>query len=83
MYDLFSQPEDPKAGTQAALILADLRAGWRITPLQALRNYGCMRLAAVVFDLKKLGWAIATVMVKDPNGKRYAQYSMRGSDVKG
>lgn len=82
-YDLFTQPSEPKAGTQAAAVLRGLKRGLRISPLDALEHYGCMRLAAVVFDLKALGWHITTTMVevRGRNGtKRFARYSMHGHD---
>lgn len=40
---------------QAQKILRDLKRGKRITPLDALKNYGCMRLAARIYDLKFQG----------------------------
>ena len=38
--------------TQAQKILRDLKKGERITPLDAMKNYGCMRLAARIYDLR-------------------------------
>lgn len=52
-----------------------LEAGHSITPLEALEMFGCFRLGARVFDLKKKGMAIEMTMRKDENtGKRYAVY---------
>ncbi len=44
--------------TQNEKILAALRDGKRISPLSALQDYGCMRLAARIYDLRDQGWDI-------------------------
>lgn len=59
--------------TQAQRILRHLEAGRKLTPIDALNRYGCMRLAARISDLKKEGWDIQKKMI-DKNGKQYAQY---------
>lgn len=38
-----------------------------ITPLEALRDYSIMRLAAIICDLRKEGWDIKTIDTKDKN----------------
>ena len=46
-----------------------------ITPMQALEQYGCMRLAARIADLRGQGHPILTETVK--RGKRrYARYRL-------
>ena len=63
--------------TQAEAILADLKRGKSITPLD---DYGCLRLGARIYDLKRAGHPIMRRMVEDVRtGKRYAEYWMRGS----
>ena len=52
-----------------------LQKGGRITPMMALRMYGCMRLAVVIERLRKRGYDIKTEMVTEGN-KRFAKYSM-------
>jgi len=48
-----------------------------ITPLEALRLYGCMRLAAVIHNLRNKGHKIQMFLVFDEsNHKHYAQYSL-------
>ena len=42
-----------KEGSQSNRILKHMQEGYGITPITALQNYGCFRLAAVVFDLKR------------------------------
>lgn len=66
---------------QEARIREDLLAGKSITPLEALRDYGSMRLGARIHSLKrKRGMNIKTTMLSHvtPNGKkkRYASYSL-------
>jgi len=61
--------------SQADQILLDLKRGKAITPLDALRDYQCFRLAARVADLREQGHDIVTdEIVKD--GKRYASYRL-------
>ena len=48
--------------------------GNKITSLDALEMFGCMRLASRINDLKKQGMGIGSKTVVAPNGKRYSQY---------
>jgi hypothetical protein len=57
-------------------ILNHLRNGKSITPLEALNEYGCLRLGARIHDLKRAGHNIASESVELPNGKRVASYRM-------
>lgn len=63
--------------TQAQEILAHMQAGKSITPLEALRLYGCMRLGARVWELKADGWKIKTTMV-GKGKKHFASYRLAG-----
>ncbi|OCG33672.1 MULTISPECIES: helix-turn-helix domain-containing protein [unclassified Gilliamella] len=63
--------------SQCKNILRHLQSGKTINPLQALDQYGCLRLGARIYDLKKRGHSIDSRMVKSRNGKKYAEYSMR------
>lgn len=61
--------------SQSEAILADLRKGKKLTPLEALREYGCFRLGARIFDLRKDGHPIKSERVTDPKtNKSYARY---------
>lgn len=54
-----------------------LEAGNSITPLVALEKFGCFRLSAQIFNLKKLGLKIECKNDKDPRtGKRYGTYTL-------
>lgn len=56
-------------------ILAYLQSGKSITPIDALKEFGCFRLSARIFDLRAKGHNIKTKSVTI-NGKTVAQYSM-------
>jgi hypothetical protein len=53
------------ARNQREQILAHLKTGRPLTPLEALRRYGCMRLAARVEELRDAGEPIITERVVD------------------
>jgi hypothetical protein len=61
--------------SQGKDILDHLHLYGSITPLEALEEIGCMRLAARVNDLRRDGHAIRTDLVKR-NGKVWARYSL-------
>ena len=68
--------------TQNQVVMAHLRTRGKLTPVQAMTNYGIMRLAARVEELRRLGWDIETEMVSVDNGDlgrcRYASYTLIG-----
>lgn len=66
LFESFSTHESP---TQADSILAYLKRGHSITPLEALERFGCMRLGARVWELKRRGIEIVSEMIR-VNGKR-------------
>jgi hypothetical protein len=49
-----------------------------ITALDALRDAGCMRLAARISDLRAAGHDIGSEMVTVGSGKRVARYRLQG-----
>ena len=61
-------------------VLAYLREHGSITPLEALNSFGCYRLGARVWDLRRDGHTISTEIVegKDQHGEamRYAKYRL-------
>jgi biotin operon repressor len=56
-------------------ILTHLQNGRSLTPLEALNEFGCFRLAAHIESLRKDGHRIFTHMVNE-NGKKYAKYTL-------
>ena len=63
--------------SQNEAILNHLRAGGSLTALDALRLYGCLRLAARIKELESYGVRIAHATIK-ANGKRFSQYTLYG-----
>ena len=59
---------------QAAQILDYLLAGNRLTPLEALERFKCLRLGGRIYDLKKLGHPIQSRMVEVESGKHVSEY---------
>lgn len=66
--------------TQNEKILRHLKRYGTITPMEALQEYGIMRLASRITDLKKAGYRIVTDTVSGYNRfnekVRYASYSL-------
>lgn len=69
--------------TQTEKILFHIQEYGSITPLDALKEYGIMRLASRVSELKRAGFPIVSEMetAKNRNGEpvRYARYRMGGN----
>ena len=63
--------------SQKAMILDWMLLGHSITPMDALKMFGCLRLGARIADIKGMGYLVHTEMVHDRRtGKRYASYSL-------
>ena len=60
--------------TQTDQILAYLKTGGSLTPLDALDKFGCFRLGARIWDIKRRGFAIRTENLIVPGNKRVARY---------
>jgi hypothetical protein len=63
--------------TQQQMIYDALINGWHITPIEALREFGCFRLAARIHDLRSLGVRIETLTRDIGDGRTVAEYYMR------
>ena len=61
--------------SQCNAIIDYLATGRSLTPLEALRRWGCFRLGARVWDLKRQGHRIHSSMVERA-GKRFASYRL-------
>lgn len=70
------ESEEKVYATQKANIRKHLEEGKSITPLEALKLYGCFRLAAQIFILKDEGMDIQTEMIKVGKNKRCAKYTL-------
>lgn len=68
--------------TQNEKILAYIEEYGSITPLDALREFSCMRLASRISDLKRAGYEVQKTMEVSTNklGEpvRYARYTIGG-----
>lgn len=62
--------------TQKEAVKRHLEAGRTITPLEALHEYGTLRLGAHIHELRKEGLNVRTRMIRSFNGKNYAEYSL-------
>lgn len=69
---------------QCDRILKYMQRHGKITPLDALREIGCMRLASRISDLKKKGYMIKSdmVSVKNTAGEKvhFAEYRLEEAD---
>lgn len=63
-------------------VLQHLQERGSITPLEAMDGFGCYRLGARIWDLRRDGHDIVTEIVQDVdrNGEpmRYARYTLKG-----
>jgi hypothetical protein len=71
----------PAPGTQTGEILKYLKRGRSLTPIQALNIFGCFRLGARIWDLKRLGFQIEMQRVKVGPHTHVAQYTMKRGKV--
>ena len=66
--------------TQTQMILNHLKSFGSITPRDALELYGCMRLGARIYDLRKAGHSISKSNETKPNRfgemTTYARYKI-------
>jgi hypothetical protein len=64
-----------KDGSQAQRILGWLVKGHVLTPLNALRLFGTLRLGARIYELKRRGHPIISNRIKSRSGAIVAAYS--------
>lgn len=66
--------------TQTEMIRAHLQSGRDLTPIDALNDYGCFRLAARIKELRNQGLPIET-LTEQRDGKAWAKYRLVGQMV--
>jgi len=64
-----------KTSSQTEKILYWLKLGHSITPIDALKMFGCFRLGARIHDLKQKGYDIKSELI-ERDGKHFAEYSI-------
>ena len=69
-------PNPQSSESQCSRIKKYLEAGNKLTALEALKLFGCMRLPSRIHDLNKRGMNIKKEMIIVSSGKRVAQYSL-------
>ncbi len=63
--------------TQCEMILEHLKKGHAVTPLEALKMFGCFRLGARIWELKQRGYDIEMQLSEVMGGKHVAEYRMK------
>ena len=66
-----------REGSHNSQLAKDLLRGKRITQLDALAEYGCMRLPSRIHELRSAGYAIETEEFVTHTGKRIARYFIK------
>ena len=61
--------------SQTSQILQILKSGRILTPREADRELGCMRLAARILDIRGMGYNVLTTTIT-ANGKSFAGYKL-------
>jgi hypothetical protein len=68
-------PNEASSASQKARILAYMKAGNRITPIEALNLFQCFRLGARIADIKDDGFDVKSEFVKvGPRKKTVKSY---------
>ena len=72
-----NNPNTQTSASQTAQIKAALLRGEKLTPMDALRRFGCFRLGARIWDLRnEHGMDIRTEQFRTESGKIVAAYSL-------
>lgn len=70
-------PNTQTTASQTARIKAALPRGEKLTPMDALRRFGCFRLGARIWELRnEHGMDIRTEQFRTESGKIVAAYSL-------
>lgn len=68
--------------SQNGRILKHLLQGRKLTQVQALSMFGCLRLSARIYDLTKSGIDVRCDVYVTPKGKRVGQYYMTKEEIR-
>ena len=76
-YNMNDNPNTQTSASQTARIKAALLRGEKLTPMDALRRFGCFRLGARIWELRnEQGMDIRTGQFRTESGKIVAAYSL-------
>lgn len=82
-----NSPATAPSDTQCARILRHMRDFGSITSLEAMKEYGIMRLASRITDLKRQGYIIESTTEAGKNrygeATRYARYTLKEAEQDG
>lgn len=67
---------DLRLKPQAKTVLRHLKTHGHISPAKAYVVYGMTRLAASIFEIRKVGYEITTTIHEDEQGHKYSEYTM-------
>lgn len=65
---------EAESKSQCRQIAEYLKKGYSITSLEALKLFGCMRLASRIWDLREQGYNIGKKIITTPTNKRVCEY---------
>lgn len=65
-----------QSASQCKMIADWLLQGFSLTSLEALKKFGCMRLASRINDLRNKGYNINTCRIKTNTGKWVVEYTL-------
>ena len=74
-FEASQMPVPSELESQEAQILHYLRSGRPLTQLDAVKRFGCLRLGARIYDLRREGHAIKTTMSRVSKNKKVAVYT--------
>lgn len=70
-------PNESESRNQCQMILEFLQKGESITTLEALKKFGCFRLASRIHDLTKMGYNFDKKwVINNKTHKRYISYRL-------
>lgn len=62
--------------SQTQRILDYMLQGHAITPLEALKTFGSLRLGARIAEIRQRGYLVYSEFITTPSGKRVKQYHL-------
>lgn len=66
-----------KMKSKTELVKQHLTKKKTITSWDAINLYRATRLAAIIFNLRDIGWDIKTMPMTDSDGNKYAKYILK------